>query len=266
MYTKNNDRDAHSQLTEVFEKGAPQMSDSEEDVKAILVQKVLHYAKTLHIVGLGPTLIKQLVADGTITNTFDLYSLRPELLYKYINIGPKKAHQVVRNIEKTRTCAFHCWLNACGIPKIGTQKAVTIARNVGNFSEFLNLATQETKIAAQIGPKLARSFCVWVSANASVLESFANFDFQFTRTDSLRTKPLFGKVFIFTGKFNTFTRYEATQRIQQLGGTVRQNLNKNTHFIVQGTGPSNTKIVQAKLLMCKLLSEEDFITFLNTIK
>ena len=84
------------------------------------------------------------------------------MLPKYIRIGPKIAHQVVYNIEQTRSCNFKEWLVACGIPKIGPQKAETIARNRGTFSDFITLAEDETKMAAIIGSTLAKSLCGWV--------------------------------------------------------------------------------------------------------
>ena len=235
------------------------------DLQALRIRRLVDYAKKLRIALLGPALITQLVHEGIVNEVIDLYNIQEKTLCANTYVGPKKAKQVVQNIQSTRQCQLKDWLVACGIPKMGPQTANLIAQNVYCFSDFQNLPTQKIKLTAQIGPTLAKSFCEWMSANPSFLEAFASFEFQLTPRASLvhKTLPLFGSVFVFTGKFNKITRAVATEPLTQLGGTVQSQINKKTHYIIWGDKPSKGKIEKAQNLTCKFFSEDDFITFFN---
>lgn len=244
------------------------------DVEARRVKQLIHYAKTLRIVKLGPALITQLVADGTVQDITHLYNLRPEQLTRYINVGEKTAYQVVQNIQATRSCKFKDWLVACGIPRIGPHTAAVLASKIYMFLDFVNLVYEEERLSVALGPQTASSFCSWFAANASWISFFRRFDFKFSHglaqdpgeknlLKTTRQTPFFLSGFVFTGQLEQFTRKEATERIARLGGTVQGNLNKKTKYIVVGNKPSQAKIKKATLLQCGVLAEKDFLTFLN---
>ena len=66
-----------------------------------------------------------------------------------------------------------------------------------------------------------------------------------------------GKTFVLTGTLNKFTRQQATQLIENLGGIVTSSVSKNTNFLVYGE-KAGSKLDKAKKLNVNTLSEGEF--------
>ena len=66
-----------------------------------------------------------------------------------------------------------------------------------------------------------------------------------------------GKTFVLTGTLNTFTRQQATQLIENLGGIVTSSVSKNTNYLVYGE-KAGSKLDKAKKLNVNTLSEGEF--------
>ena len=69
--------------------------------------------------------------------------------------------------------------------------------------------------------------------------------------------PLTGQEFVITGKLETFSRQEAEARIKALGGMAKDNVTRNTTYLVVGADPGS-KLAHAQTLGTKLLTEEEF--------
>ena len=66
-----------------------------------------------------------------------------------------------------------------------------------------------------------------------------------------------GKTFVLTGTLNKFTRQQATQLIENLGGIVTSSVSKNTNYLVYGE-KAGSKLDKAKKLNVNTLSEGEF--------
>jgi DNA ligase (NAD+) len=66
-----------------------------------------------------------------------------------------------------------------------------------------------------------------------------------------------GKTFVLTGTLNKFTRQQATQLIENLGGIVTSSVSKNTNYLVYGE-KAGSKLDKAKKLNVNTLSEDEF--------
>ena len=74
--------------------------------------------------------------------------------------------------------------------------------------------------------------------------------------------PLAGQEFVITGTLEAFSRQEAEARIKALGGTAKDNVTKNTTYLVVGAAPGS-KLARAQALGIRQLNEAEF---LNLIK
>jgi DNA ligase (NAD+) len=74
--------------------------------------------------------------------------------------------------------------------------------------------------------------------------------------DDEKTGELFdGKQFVLTGTLSRFTREEAKEKIELLGGRVTSTISKKTDFLVAGAS-AGSKLEKAQKLGTEILDEE----------
>ena len=71
-----------------------------------------------------------------------------------------------------------------------------------------------------------------------------------------------GKIFVLTGVLSKFTREEATQRIELLGGKASGSVSKKTSFVIVGEN-AGSKERKARELGIPILSEDDFLEMIQ---
>ena len=74
--------------------------------------------------------------------------------------------------------------------------------------------------------------------------------------------PLAGNTFVLTGTLSAFTREEASQKIQKLGGKVTSSVSKKTSYVVAGADPGS-KLTKAGKLGVPVLDENAFLKLLK---
>ncbi|NQS99966.1 MAG: NAD-dependent DNA ligase LigA, partial [Candidatus Omnitrophica bacterium] len=74
---------------------------------------------------------------------------------------------------------------------------------------------------------------------------------------SKAVQPLKGKTFVFTGELLEFSRTQAQELVQQLGGTSSSSVSNNTDFVVAGDNPGS-KYSRAKILKVEIINETEF--------
>ena len=75
--------------------------------------------------------------------------------------------------------------------------------------------------------------------------------------------PLTGLEFVITGTLEAFSREEAATRIKTRGGTFKDNVTKNTTYLVVGADPGGAKLRRAEELGAERFSEEEFLKLLE---
>ena len=78
-----------------------------------------------------------------------------------------------------------------------------------------------------------------------------------------RGEKLQGKIFVFTGSLNRFSRKEGEELVEDQGGRASGSVSKKTDYIVAGPG-AGSKLVKAEQLGIKVLSEDEFLQLIES--
>jgi len=71
-------------------------------------------------------------------------------------------------------------------------------------------------------------------------------------------QPFAGQTFVFTGSLEKFTRKEAKDTLENLGGKASSSVSKKTDFVIAGPG-AGSKLKKAGELGVDVLTEEEFL-------
>ena len=82
------------------------------------------------------------------------------------------------------------------------------------------------------------------------------------RTTQTTQLPLAGKTFVLTGNLENFTRSEASERIEALGGKASSSVSNKTSFLLAGPG-AGSKLAKAEKLGTSILDEAAFLELLE---
>ena len=75
-------------------------------------------------------------------------------------------------------------------------------------------------------------------------------------------RRLEGKTFVLTGTLPHYTRQEASQLIEKLGGKVSSSVSKKTSVVLAGED-AGSKLVKAQQLGIRVIDEEEFMDMVN---
>ena len=194
--------------------------------------KIVHFAKTLGIKGLGEKTVEKL----NLESISDLYQLTLEELIEVV--GEKTATKLINEIERSKTSTFATVLSAMSIPLIGNTAAIKIATVVNGFDEI----TPKLCLKAGLGEKATQNLLDWLSNNLEIIE-FLPFTFEKTNKTE---KEIIGVVCI-TGKLKSYkNKAEATKELETLGYKVVDTLTKSVNILVDEENKGSSKRITAE--------------------
>ncbi|MDT7041314.1 NAD-dependent DNA ligase LigA [Candidatus Nitronereus thalassa] len=223
-----------------------------------------HFASkgALNIEGLGKKTVAQLVDEGLVADFADIYRLTKEQILHLEGFAEKSATQLLAAIEQSKAPSLDRFLFGLGIHHVGSHVAKVLANHYGAL-EMVIAATEEDLLQIhEIGPETAHSVMTFFAEprNLTVLYQMNELGVRVKKISSdegVQPKPFVGKIFVLTGGLDGFTRQEAKQRIEQLGGRVTSSVSKKTDYVVAGHDPGS-KFDTAKKLGVQILNEAEF--------
>ncbi|MEW6172036.1 MAG: NAD-dependent DNA ligase LigA [Bacillota bacterium] len=228
---------------------------------ARLKESVLHFASrnAMDIRGLGRALVEQLVEKGLVKSISDIYAIEPGVLAGLERMGKKSAANLLSEIESSKKKDLSRLLFALGIRHVGERAGKLLAGHFGDLERLMAASEEELTDIREVGPKMAASVRSFFAErqNLEVIERLAAVGVN-TRSleDRAVSRPLAGKVFVLTGTFEGFTRDEATQRIESLGGRAASSVSRRTDYVAVGKSPGS-KYDKARELGVAILNEEE---------
>lgn len=235
---------------------------------ATLREGLIHFASrgAMDIEGLGPAVIEGLIKNKLVNDIADIYYLKPEDLLPLERIAEKSANNLLKAIEVSKKRPLSNLLFALGIRHVGAKAARLLAANFLDIDSLIAAEKEELEAVPEIGPKMAQSIKKFFEQdiNREVLNKLRRAGVNMAEKDKERADitPLSGQKFVLTGSLNSFTRKEAQEAIEKLGGRVVASVSSNLDYVVAGNEPG-TKYDKAKELKIKILDEEEFKALLS---
>lgn len=248
---------------------------------AIEKENVIHFVskKGFNIDGLGEKIVEQLMSEGLISNTADIFELAEGDLRPLERFAEKSAKNLVEAIEKSKKIEFSKFIYALGIRHVGEETAVLLNRNLKLITQkdfknlnniikiFPGVSTQDWLKIKGIGGKSAESLVEWFKnkENQEILERMEKMGVKiiFSEKESqTENQNLKNRTFVLTGELQNFTRDEAKDIIRKKGGDISSSVSQKTDYVVAGENPGS-KYKKAKSLGVKILSENEFIDLIK---
>jgi DNA ligase (NAD+) len=222
----------------------------------------------LDIRGIGEKFIEVLLQEGLITDAADLFDLKEkrDQIVQLEKKGEKSADNIIKAIEKSKSVKLARLLNALGIRHVGEETANLLAENFKDLDDLGNAGRDKLVTIPSIGPKIADSIAAFFheERNKVILEKLRKAGVwpqqEIVKKEGL---PLSGQEFVITGTLKAFSREEAHARIKALGGTTKENVTKNTKYLVTGEDPGANKLVRARALGTAQIDEEKLLAILG---
>lgn len=228
---------------------------------AQLKERLKHFSsrKAMDIDHLGPAVIEQLVDSGRVKNFSDLYTLKTDEVASLERMADKSAQNLVSAIAKSKLAGLSRFLYALGVRHVGQRTAILLARKFRSLKILQETSYDELEKIDEIGPVIAESLkAFWDrETNRQEIERLLERDILMEEQgDVPESGGLFeGQQFVLTGTLTRFTREEAKEKIQSLGGRVMSTISKKTDYVVAGSSVGS-KLGKAQQLGIPVLDEE----------
>ena len=236
------------------------------DCPAKLQRSIEYFASRdcMNILGLGESIIAQLLDKKLISNIADLYALELEDVMTLKKDGTKFAQNLIDSIERSKSNELYRLIAALGISNVGIRLAKTIAREFKDIDKFINANKEELIEIDDLGEITADNIIAFFKDehNREIIEKLKEYGVNTKEEDREVGNILENLTFVVTGKLSQFKRSEIEDMIEENGGKTSSSVSSKTSYVIAGED-AGSKLVRANELEIPVLSEEDFLKMIN---
>ncbi len=243
------------------EEGEAVIRCTNAECPAQMLRHLIHFTSrdAMDIEGLGPAVLMQLTEEGLITHATDIYTLAAKDISALERKGEKSAANLIEAVEKSKANPLSRLLFAFGIRHIGQKAAKLIADRFTDIEEIFRAEKQDFEAIDGIGGVLADSIFEFFSLEATrqMVDKFKELGVNTTEPKTVIDNRFEGMTFVLTGTLSTYTRNEATEIIESMGGKTSSSVSKKTSIVLAGE-EAGSKLDKANALGVRVISEAEF--------
>ena len=228
---------------------------------AQILRHLIHFTSrdAMDIEGLGPAVLEQLLDAEIISNIVDIYTIDAVRVLSLERTGEKSVNNLINAIEKSKENDLSKLIFAFGIRHIGSKAAKLIAEHFLCMDAILNATVDDFLSIEGFGEIMAESAVEFFSLESThtMINKLKNLGINMVSKKEIKGNNFAGLTFVLTGTLPTYTRSEAGQIIESLGGKISSSVSKKTNYVLAGE-EAGSKLEKAYALGIKVISEEEF--------
>lgn len=233
---------------------------------AQLSRNIAHFVSrdAMDIDGLGSAIVDMLIEKNLIKSPADIYYLTLDDISCLWKSGQTAAQKLLKAIEASKEQDLSRLIYALGIRQVGAKMGKTLASSFGTLDVLRNATLDELTAVNDVGQVTAENIFQWfhsIQAN-HMIERLRLAGVNFVSKVNISDTRFSGITFVLTGALTMFTREEATEKIEALGGKVSGSVSKKTSYVVVGEN-AGSKERKARELGIPILSEADFMNMIQ---
>ena len=231
---------------------------------AQLVSSLEHFVskKGFDIEGIGEKQLSLFNSLGFINSAFDIFNFidkNKNEIIKLDGFAEKSISKLKDNIEKSKNIEFHKFIYAIGIPEIGFANAKILAKRFKTFEDLKSATIEDLIKIDGIGETIAKEIVEFFKDNIDTLNKLLTvINLKYNNKEILENEFFKNKKFVLTGTLSNYSRDEAKELIESMGGIISSSISIKTDFLIAGEN-AGSKLNNAKKLNIKILTEQEFI-------
>lgn len=246
---------------------------------AVEIEKIIHFVskKGFDIEGMGEKIIEQLISEGLIANSAEIFELKKGDLTILERFAEKSADNLIIAIEKSKKITLGNFLFSLGIRYVGEETAVLIVDNlklitkkkINKLEEIINSFPKISQVQWQaikgIGDRSAKSLEEWFNdpENLTGLKKMQEMGIELVFSKQEKVSQQFqGQIFVLTGELKNFTRNKVKDIIRKAGGRIASSVSQKTNYVLAGKNPGS-KYKKAQEKGIKIIKEEEFVQLIS---
>lgn len=234
---------------------------------ARLIRRIIHFVSrdAMNIDGFGEALVAMFSEMGYIESAADIFSLHEKAkeLKKIKGMGERSVDKLLDAIEKSKDRELDRLIFALGIRNIGQRASKLLAQRFKNIDLLIQAEIEDIEQIEDFGYIMAKSVYDYFKDENNIFEidklraQGINMRIKDMPGEALEEQIFEGMTFVLTGSLEKYTRKEAQDIIEKLGGRVSGAISRTTSYLLLGSEPGS-KYDKAVLLGVKIMNEEEF--------
>lgn len=228
------------------------------------INSLIHFASrvAMDIDTLGEKVVEIFHELGYLNRIPDIYRLKDykDELKALPGFGDKKIDNLLAAIEASKTQSLDRLIFGLGIKHVGAKVAKTLLKHYPSMTSLMQATADDLLEIADIGEMIAQSIVLYFQDTAHIEmihELMAlGLNMYFEKPETI-SHDFNNKTIVLTGKLSIFSREQATEMIEKLGGKVSSSVSAKTDFLVAGED-AGSKLKKANELGIQVIDEQTF--------
>lgn len=229
------------------------------------VESLVHFVSrdAMNIEGLGDRIMEDFYNFHFIATIPDIYGLKnhEKDLTRLEGYGDKSVTNLLNAIENSKKNSLEKLIFGLGIPHVGAKTAKILAQKYKTIQNLMTKTKDELTQVPDIGEIIAQSVVDYFADmnHKAVVDELIDLGLNtaYLGGEITENENFAGKSFVLTGSLTIFTREEAKEKIESLGGKTVDSVSKKTSVVIVGEKPGS-KYEKALSLGIPIWTEEEF--------